>query len=406
MREALRSMPLFHALSDEELLKIEAIVQEVQFPAETTLFEYGQPSDSFFLVVSGKVKIRIPAAGAGDERILYLGKGRFFGEMGVIRNTPRSADAIVQEDAELLRISQEDFDGLMAVDDGISGKIMAAYHGRMNELREEREGGRTLDTEHPKAIAVWGVGGGAGASFTTANLAVKLAQITQKTVLVVDLDLEGASQHLYLGAKGHLGGLSSVFSASQITTGAIRGSARKTEGGVELLGGPGMPSADKVPAEIIPEFLRNALRSYYYVLIDLPSAGTGYRKAVLESCDVNYLVVGSDPISQERARAKIELLEGLGLKERTRVVLNKVRKGQTNLKEEVQNSLSTPILGELVLEEASCFQALNARVPVVVQAPTSAVSSEMTRLTRQAVSLPASSPPSRGFSLWGLLSRD
>lgn len=52
-------------------------------PSRTMLISAGEPPESLFLVVSGSVEVMIEDDEGNDMVLAYLGKGQFFGEMGL-----------------------------------------------------------------------------------------------------------------------------------------------------------------------------------------------------------------------------------------------------------------------------------------------------------------------------------
>lgn len=400
VKESIRTVPLFRLLDDSELDRVCEVAKVEQHPSGEELFKKGDHSDYFYLVVSGRVKIRIPAAPGKEERILYLGQGKFFGEMGVIRNTPRNADAEIQDDAELISISQNDFDQLMSMDEAISKKVMGAYMSRLIELNEEH--GVKGSVDDPSSMLFFSTGAGAGASFLCANLAVKIHQLTQKSVLIVDMDLEGPTQHLYGGYGGEVGGLRGLFSSPQITREAIKGASRKLSSGVELLGGPGVPVPGAVTPEIMPEFVRAALRSHYYVLIDTTSAMTPINEALMNVVHASYLAVGPNRVSLHRAVAILERLDELGLGDKVRLFLNKHQTGRGITTSFLEEQLGKKVVGQVRYDDTRCLPALNEGKPVCEMDPKARISAELTRAARQALSLQGGEEDAEGFSIWNL----
>lgn len=399
MKDILREVPLFRELDDGELDKVCEKASVERLGAGAELFRAGGPSDCFYVIRSGRVKIRIPADAGKEERVLYLGQGKFFGEMGVIRNTPRTADAEVNEDAELVRVSQEDFDLLMSMDEKLSKKVMAAYMGRAAELKEEAGGGGSVD--QPQSLLFFSTGAGAGASFLAANMAVKIQQLTQKSVLILDMDVEGPTQHLYGGYKGAVGGIRNLFNAPQLTKDAIRGAARKLSTGVELLGGPGVPDEAAATPEIMGELLRNALKAYHHVIVDTTSGLSAITEALMKACDVNYLAVAPNLVSVSRAETLIKKLDELGVGAKTRLILNGHERGRGMTSEILEARLGKGVLGQVAFDDSRALKALEDGEPVVVQAPKARVSADLTRLARQALSIQGGEQSS-GFSLWNL----
>ena len=89
-------------------------MKTVKFSANDVIFRKGEPSDSMFLIQSGLVGVYSNYGKTGHKLLSVLGKGKFFGEMGVIDHLPRSADIVAVDDSELIEIGAEDFSSFVA----------------------------------------------------------------------------------------------------------------------------------------------------------------------------------------------------------------------------------------------------------------------------------------------------
>lgn len=78
----------------------------VHFKSGAFVFREGDVGDAAFIISSGMVDITI-TRGDGDALLSRLGPGDIFGEMAVIDERPRSANAIVHEDCQLIPITRE-----------------------------------------------------------------------------------------------------------------------------------------------------------------------------------------------------------------------------------------------------------------------------------------------------------
>ena len=73
------------------------------------LFRAGDAGRHMYVVRHGRVELRQPAAGGTVEVLRSVGPGEVFGEIALIEEVPRTADAIALEDTELLAIDQAHF---------------------------------------------------------------------------------------------------------------------------------------------------------------------------------------------------------------------------------------------------------------------------------------------------------
>jgi CRP/FNR family cyclic AMP-dependent transcriptional regulator len=80
-------------LSSAELRLLATYSQEERFAPESVIFAEGEPGNKLFIIVEGQVRISRQLQGMGEEALTILGRGDVFGEMALIDDQPRSADA-------------------------------------------------------------------------------------------------------------------------------------------------------------------------------------------------------------------------------------------------------------------------------------------------------------------------
>jgi CRP-like cAMP-binding protein len=91
-------------LSSNELALLASYGSEEFFRAGQNIFVEGEAGDKLYIVLEGQVRISKFIPGIGEEALAILGKGDFFGEMALIDQEPRSADAKAHTDATVLPI--------------------------------------------------------------------------------------------------------------------------------------------------------------------------------------------------------------------------------------------------------------------------------------------------------------
>ncbi|MBN2525023.1 MAG: Crp/Fnr family transcriptional regulator [Deltaproteobacteria bacterium] len=74
----------------------------VSLKTNDILFNTGDDGTEMYVIRSGAVRVVIRSKAGIDKTLAILGPGEFVGEMSVLTNQPRSATAIIEEDAELL----------------------------------------------------------------------------------------------------------------------------------------------------------------------------------------------------------------------------------------------------------------------------------------------------------------
>jgi CRP/FNR family cyclic AMP-dependent transcriptional regulator len=124
-REAqLARVPFFEGLTAEALALIANATTEESHATGTKIFQYGDVGDKLFVLLEGKVRISREVAGMGEEALAVLGPGEVFGEMSLIDEAPRSADARVHERCRLLVISKEAFDELLFIHKDLAYEVL------------------------------------------------------------------------------------------------------------------------------------------------------------------------------------------------------------------------------------------------------------------------------------------
>ena len=124
-REAqLARVPFFDGLTREALALIAKATTEESHATGTKIFQYGDAGDKLFIILDGKVRISRELAGMGEEALAVLGPGEVFGEMSLIDEAPRSADARVHERCRLLVITKEEFDDLLFLHKDLAYEVL------------------------------------------------------------------------------------------------------------------------------------------------------------------------------------------------------------------------------------------------------------------------------------------
>src|SRR3954453_5631184 len=107
--ETLRAVPVFESLDDDAADTICSLLTPEQCEAGAVLFRAGDAGDSMYLIEDGKIQISMRSSDGEDLILAVLGPGDFFGEMALIDNKPRSANAMVCEPSRLAVLSRQVF---------------------------------------------------------------------------------------------------------------------------------------------------------------------------------------------------------------------------------------------------------------------------------------------------------
>jgi CRP-like cAMP-binding protein len=103
-------------LSNLEINFLASLSKERKYGANQLIFREGEMGNEMFVVLEGRVMISKYIPGAGEEALAFLERGGYFGEMALIDNEPRSADAKAHDGgAVVLAISREVLEGILDI---------------------------------------------------------------------------------------------------------------------------------------------------------------------------------------------------------------------------------------------------------------------------------------------------
>ena len=104
----LRSVPMFSSLSQDFIDILRNKVELVRFGKGDMICRQGDIADAFYLVRMGFVKVSEPHPG-GELVLAYLGRGGYFGEIGLLGEGRRTATCTAMDHVELVKIHAEEF---------------------------------------------------------------------------------------------------------------------------------------------------------------------------------------------------------------------------------------------------------------------------------------------------------
>jgi len=109
-----------------------------EFPKGHVLFHEGDPGKEMYVVQAGKVNIT-KRVREMEKILATLGPGEFFGEMSILNNKPRSAGAVVAEDAKLLVIDPRTFEAMLRGNAEIAVRLIKKLGERLQDADDQIE---------------------------------------------------------------------------------------------------------------------------------------------------------------------------------------------------------------------------------------------------------------------------
>jgi len=105
---------LFGDLDESAAQLLRDHLRWVEVAGGTTLMAEGEPGDSMYLSVSGRLRAYVRQDDGGQRMVREMSRGQVIGEMSLFTGEPRSATVVAIRDSVLVRLDKADFDRLIA----------------------------------------------------------------------------------------------------------------------------------------------------------------------------------------------------------------------------------------------------------------------------------------------------
>lgn len=136
----LANIPLFRGLETDEIDRIAEQSKSIHADRGTILFQRGQPSEGFYIVVFGQVKLSFISS-TGDEKVVdLLGAGQSFGEAVMFMEKAHVVTAQTLADSLLVYVAKAAVFEKLERDPGFARRMIAGLSQRLHHLIGDLEG--------------------------------------------------------------------------------------------------------------------------------------------------------------------------------------------------------------------------------------------------------------------------
>jgi CRP/FNR family transcriptional regulator, cyclic AMP receptor protein len=132
----LTSIPMFRHLGNRQRARLAQHFCRRTYQAGAVIVRQGDTSMSFYVVLSGRVRVVRHSPGEDGIDIVEEGPGSFFGEMGVIDDLPRAATVMAMEPTECGLLAKWDFQRELSADPGIALSLISVLNARIRTLED------------------------------------------------------------------------------------------------------------------------------------------------------------------------------------------------------------------------------------------------------------------------------
>jgi CRP/FNR family transcriptional regulator, cyclic AMP receptor protein len=137
--QALRSIPLFADLDARERELLARNLDELSFPAGTTLIDQGKSNHTFFILIEGAAEVAV----SGQPK-RTLGPGDFFGEISMEHRVGATASVVTTTPVHAYVMSHAQF-GAVGTSPVVLARLRAAMTARLLSDRNEPGASRLPD---------------------------------------------------------------------------------------------------------------------------------------------------------------------------------------------------------------------------------------------------------------------
>jgi CRP-like cAMP-binding protein len=117
--------PIFARLDPRSQEAVATQARVISVPADTVLLREGEPAESFYVIVTGTVRVE-----RGGRFVRSMSAGGFLGEVALMESSERTATATCATDCELLEFGSIEFGRVMAAFPDVRARVEAAVARR------------------------------------------------------------------------------------------------------------------------------------------------------------------------------------------------------------------------------------------------------------------------------------
>jgi pilus assembly protein CpaE len=243
---------------------------------------------------------------------------------------------------------------------------------------------RTDAARAGSVLAFMNAKGGCGSTLLACNVAHTLTTLSDRSVTLVDLDLQFGAIPVYFDLFPKRGMLQALENIEGLDAAALRGYLAEHSSGLRILG---QAAQDTLPMRAVtPQHLNQLLhvagQGADYVIVDLPRRIDAATAVVLERAQQVVLVVQQSIATLRDATRLMNCLRReLGVsKDRILVVVNRYNKEAGITTEDIRTTLSCGDLSLVPNDYKNVSECVNTGVPLLARAPNAAITRAVVEL--------------------------
>jgi len=136
-RTVVMNTPLFAALDEETAGELLESMDRIHLNRGETVFLEGDPGDSLYIILKGKVKLGRSSADGRESLLTVLGPGEMFGELSLFDPGPRLSSATAVNDTELVSLGHQGLTTFLGDHPEVPMQMLAGLAHRLRRTNED-----------------------------------------------------------------------------------------------------------------------------------------------------------------------------------------------------------------------------------------------------------------------------
>jgi len=105
------NVPFFAAIPEEKFHQLASLCEIEEYPSNKVIFSQNDKGNAFYLIAYGSVDVIIEKKESGQKvKVTTIGPGKYFGEIALVTDSPRTATIVTSSRTILLSITKEKFE--------------------------------------------------------------------------------------------------------------------------------------------------------------------------------------------------------------------------------------------------------------------------------------------------------
>jgi CRP/FNR family cyclic AMP-dependent transcriptional regulator len=138
-RSLLRAHPFFKGLDEAAIDWLVPHAHSRKLKKGSVLFHKGDTGTKLYVVCSGAVRISCTSEEGNDAILNLIMPGDIFGEISLLDRGPRTADAVIIEESEIMEIERKDFTEVLRRYPDVAMRLIEILCSRLRRTSEQVE---------------------------------------------------------------------------------------------------------------------------------------------------------------------------------------------------------------------------------------------------------------------------